>query len=156
MRRAPILFGESYGAYLALLAAGHRPDLWSGCAAVAPFLSGDRLHAEASPTVRAAVERLGGRGGADVLAVARRIDGPLLVVHGDRDPTVPVSQSRALHHHLRRPGRTRLEYVEVAGADHDPLGELGRRPRRRHPLPGRLTLTTTGHRHDGETPDSPS
>jgi pimeloyl-ACP methyl ester carboxylesterase len=120
--RAPILYGESYGAYLALLAAGHRPDLWSGCVAVAPFLSGDRLHAEASPTMRAAVERLGGRGGADVLAVARRIDGPLLVIHGDRDPTVPVSQSRALRHHLRRPGRARLEYVEVAGADHDPVG----------------------------------
>ena len=119
--RAPILYGESYGAYLALLAAGHRPDLWSGCVAVAPFLSGDRLHAEASPTMRAAVERLGGRGGADVLTVARRIDGPLLVVHGDQDPTVPVSQSRALHHHLRRPGHARLEYVEVAGAGHDPL-----------------------------------
>ena len=119
--RAPVLFGESYGAYLALLAAGHRPDLWSGCAAVAPFLSGDRLHAEASPTVRGQVDRLGGRGGADVLAVARRIHGPLLVVHGDRDPVVPLSQSHALRHHLRKPGHTRLEYVEVAGAGHDPL-----------------------------------
>ena len=56
-----------------------------------------------------------------MLAVARRITGPLLVVHGDRDPTVPVSQSRALRDHLRRPGRTRLEYVEVPGAGHDPL-----------------------------------
>ena len=92
-----------------------------GVRGVAPFLSGDRLHAEASPTMRAAVERLGGRGGADVLAVARRIHGPLLVVHGDEDPTVPVSQSRALRHHLRRPGHARLEYVEVRGAGHDPV-----------------------------------
>ena len=119
--QAPLLFGESYGAYLALLAAGHRPDLWSGCAAVAPFLSGARLYAEASPTVRALVDRLDGHGGPDVLAVARRITGPLLVVHGDRDPTVPVTQSRALRDHLRRPGRARLEYVEVPGAGHDPL-----------------------------------
>jgi len=119
--RAPILFGERYGAYLALLAAGHRPDLWSGCAAVAPFLSGDGLHEEGSPTVRAEVDRLDGRGGADVLAVARRIRGPLLVVHGDADATVPVSQSRALRHHLRRPGHARLEYVEVRGAGHDPV-----------------------------------
>jgi pimeloyl-ACP methyl ester carboxylesterase len=118
---APILFGESYGAYLALLAAGHRPDLWSGCVAVAPFLSGDRLQADASPTTRARVERLGGRGGADVLAVARRIHGRLLVVHGDRDMTVPVTQSRTLRHHLRKPGHTRLEYLEVAGVGHDPL-----------------------------------
>jgi dipeptidyl aminopeptidase/acylaminoacyl peptidase len=71
--------------------------------------------------MRAAVERLGGRGGADVLAVARRIHGPLLVVHGDQDPTVPVSQSRALRHHLRRPGHARLEYLEVPGVGHDPL-----------------------------------
>lgn len=117
----PLLFGESYGAYLALLAAGHRPDLWSGCAAIAPFLSGAGLHAEASPTVRALVDRLGGHSGADVLAVARRITGPLLVVHGDSDPTVPVTQSRALREHLRRPGRTQLEYVEVPGAGHDPI-----------------------------------
>jgi alpha-beta hydrolase superfamily lysophospholipase len=119
--RAPILFGERYGAYLALLAAGHRPDLWSGCAAVAPFLSGDGLHEEGSPTVRAEVDRLDGRGGADVLAVARRIRGPLLVVHGDADATVPVGQSRALRDHLRRPGHARLEYLEVAGVGHDPL-----------------------------------
>lgn len=117
----PLVFGESYGAYLALLAAGHRPDLWSGCAVVAPFLSGARLHAEATPTVRALVDRLGGHDSSDVLTVARRIRGPLLVVHGDRDPTVPVSQSRALREHLRRPGRTQLEYVEVPGAGHDPL-----------------------------------
>src|SRR4029079_2587487 len=90
--------------------------------AVAVSWSGYRLSAGASPPRRAAVERLGGRGGADVLAVARRIDGPLLVVHGDRAPPVPVSRSRALRHNLRRPARTRLEYVEVAGADHDPVG----------------------------------
>lgn len=118
---APLLYGESYGGYLALLAAGHRPDLWSGCAAVAPFLSGARLHEEGAPTVRLLVERLGGCGGADVLAVARRITGPLLVVHGEQDPTVPVTQSRALRDHLRRPGRARLEYLEVPGAGHDPL-----------------------------------
>ena len=71
--------------------------------------------------MRAEVDRLDGRGGADVLAVARRIRGPLLVVHGDADATVPVGQSRALRDHLRRPGHARLEYLEVAGVGHDLL-----------------------------------
>lgn len=119
--RRPLLFGESYGAYLALLTAGHRPDLWSGCAAAAPFLSGDRLHAEASPTVRGLIDRLAGHGSADVLAVVGRLRGPLLVVHGDGDPTVPVSQSRVLRDHLDRRDRAPLEYVEVLGAGHDPI-----------------------------------
>jgi pimeloyl-ACP methyl ester carboxylesterase len=117
----PLLFGESYGAYLALLTAGHRPDLWSGCAAISPFLSGRRLRAEATPTVRALVDRLGGCGGGDVMPVVRRIEGALLVVHGDADATVPVTQSRALRDHFRRPGRARFEYVEVPGAGHDPI-----------------------------------
>jgi pimeloyl-ACP methyl ester carboxylesterase len=117
----PLLFGESYGAYLALLTAGHRPDLWSGCAAISPFLSGRRLRAEATPTVRALVDRLGGCGGGDVMPVVRRIEGALLVVHGDADTTVPVTQSRALRDHLRRPSRARFEYVEVPGAGHDPI-----------------------------------
>jgi len=38
---------------------------------------------------------------------------------------VPVTQSRALREHLRRPGRTQLEYVEVPGAGHDPIAASG-------------------------------
>jgi alpha-beta hydrolase superfamily lysophospholipase len=42
-------------------------------------------------------------------------------VHGDADTTVPVTQSRVLRDHFRRPGRARFEYVEVPGAGHDPI-----------------------------------
>jgi alpha-beta hydrolase superfamily lysophospholipase len=129
----PALYGESYGAYLALLACGHRPRIWSRCATVAPFLSGSRLHDEASAEIRELVDRLGGRTplpghAGDVLAVADRIRVPLLVVHGDADPTVPVSQSRHLRSHLRRADRPEpadLTYLEVPGADHDPLTGAG-------------------------------
>ncbi|MFF0391437.1 alpha/beta hydrolase family protein [Kitasatospora sp. NPDC004615] len=132
----PALFGVSYGAFLALLAAAHAPaGTVSRCAVVAPFLSGARLLAEASPPVRALTTRLGGdlpiddaRGPRDVLLLAHRLRTPLLVVHGDRDEVVPVGQSRLLRHELLRLGRAEgadFRYVEAAGAGHEVLAEEG-------------------------------
>ncbi|MEV4560917.1 alpha/beta fold hydrolase [Kitasatospora sp. NPDC049285] len=132
----PALFGVSYGAFLALLAAAHAPSgQVSRCAVVAPFLSGGRLLAEAAAPVRALTSRLGGdraiddaRGPRDVLHLAHRLHSPLLVVHGDRDEVVPVSQSRALRHELLRLGRTEgadFRYVEAAGSGHEVLAEEG-------------------------------
>ncbi|MFD0572787.1 alpha/beta hydrolase family protein [Kitasatospora gansuensis] len=132
----PALFGVSYGAFLALLAAAHAPaGQVARCAVVAPFLSGARLLAEAAAPVRALTTRLGGgdpiddqRGPRDVLQLAHRIGTPLLIVHGDRDEVVPVSQSRALRHELLRLGRAEgsdFRYVEAAGAGHEVLAEEG-------------------------------
>ncbi|MBP0454736.1 alpha/beta fold hydrolase [Kitasatospora sp. RG8] len=132
----PALFGVSYGAFLALLAAAHAPaEQVARCAVVAPFLSGARLLSEAASPVRALTTRLGGgepiadaRGPRDVLQLAHRLTAPLLVVHGDRDEVVPVSQSRALRHELLRIGRsegTDFRYVEAAGAGHEVLAEDG-------------------------------
>lgn len=125
---APALYGASYGAYLALLAAAHVPDLWSRCAVVAPFLSGTRLYEEATPEVRDLIDRLGGRsplpnGAGDVLTVADRIRVPLLVIHGSDDDTVPVGQSRKLRDRLLNAGRREgsdFRYLEAAGAGHYP------------------------------------
>ncbi|MGW6915410.1 alpha/beta hydrolase family protein [Kitasatospora sp. NPDC054939] len=132
----PSLFGVSYGAFLALLAAAHAPaDHLARCAVVAPFLSGARLLAEASAPVRALCTRLGGadpvedaRGPRDVLQLAHRLTAPLLIVHGDRDEVVPVGQSRSLRHELLRIGRTEgadFRYVEAAGSGHEVLAEEG-------------------------------
>ncbi|GAA2114758.1 hypothetical protein GCM10009759_59260 [Kitasatospora saccharophila] len=132
----PALFGVSYGAFLALLAAAHAPvGAVSRCAVVAPFLSGGRLLAEAAAPVRALTARLGGDreledalGPRDVLRVAHRLHAPLLVVHGDRDEVVPVGQSRSLRHELLRLGRVEgvdFRYVEAAGAGHEVLAEEG-------------------------------
>ncbi|MEU9041236.1 MULTISPECIES: alpha/beta fold hydrolase [unclassified Kitasatospora] len=132
----PALFGVSYGAFLALLAAAHAPaGQVARCAVVAPFLSGARLLAEAAPPVRALTTRLGGgepiadaRGPRDVLQLAHRLSAPLLVVHGNRDEVVPVSQSRSLRHELLRIGRVEGEdfrYVEAAGSGHEVLAEEG-------------------------------
>ncbi|WP_106973424.1 MULTISPECIES: alpha/beta hydrolase family protein [Streptomyces] len=132
----PALFGVSYGAFLALLAAAHAPaGQVARCAVVAPFLSGARLLAEAAPPVRALTTRLGAgepitdaRGPRDVLQLAHRLTAPLLMVHGNRDEVVPVSQSRSLRHELLRIGRVEGEdfrYVEAAGSGHEVLAEEG-------------------------------
>ncbi|MEC3992482.1 alpha/beta fold hydrolase [Actinacidiphila sp. DG2A-62] len=105
---APALFGISYGAWLAVLAATAEPGGWSGCAAVAPFLSGARLHADGGPGVRDMVERLGGdspRSAArDLERLAPRLATPLLLVHGRHDETVPVAHSRLLAAAAGAPG----------------------------------------------------
>lgn len=125
----PMLLGTSYGGYLALLAACTSPDAWSGVLAIAPFLSGPRLIAEASLPVRALMTRLGGDlelddalGPRDVLRLAEGMRAPLLVVHGDRDDVIPVGQSRALRHRLLQLGRaegTDFRYLELPGRGHE-------------------------------------
>jgi pimeloyl-ACP methyl ester carboxylesterase len=128
---APMLYGTSYGAFLALLSAALEPEAWSRCVAVAGYASGAALYAEADTPVRNFIERLGGRtpiadplGPRDATRLCSRIRAPLLLVHGERDPLIPVSQARRLRSALvdggRRPG-VDFEYVEVPGAGHDPL-----------------------------------
>ncbi|QEV43714.1 alpha/beta fold hydrolase [Streptomyces vinaceus] len=131
-RARPALYGVSYGAFLALLAAAAEPDGWSACAAVAPFLSGPRLHADGSAQVRSMVERLDGLtpvrdglGPRDVERLAPALAAPLLLVHGALDDSVPVGHSRALAQRLtslgRRPG-TDFHYLELPDRGHAALG----------------------------------
>jgi pimeloyl-ACP methyl ester carboxylesterase len=127
----PMLYGTSYGGFLALLSAACAPDAWSRCVAVSAFLSGPELYADAGTPVRNFIDRLGGHttindrlGPRDVGSLCSRIRTPVLLVHGERDPLIPVSHSRRLCSALvargRRPG-VDFEYLEVPGAGHDPL-----------------------------------
>lgn len=119
----PLVLGASYGAFLALLAACHKPKLWSACVALAPFLSGRRLHSRAGPAARNRIERLGGLsliddtiGPRDVLRVCPSLSVPLLLIHGKNDQTIPVEQSRRLRERLYELGRVEgvdFEYLEV-------------------------------------------
>ncbi|GAB3412911.1 alpha/beta hydrolase family protein [Flindersiella endophytica] len=128
------LYGHSYGAFLALLAAAEAPHLWAKCAALAPFTSAHTLYPQAGPGVRALVDHLGGRATPrDVLAGAGRIEADLLIAHGARDPMVPVEQSRTLRQHLLHLGRREghdLHYLEPADGTHelmtDPAGAVVR------------------------------
>jgi pimeloyl-ACP methyl ester carboxylesterase len=123
-----MLLGISYGAFLALLAASCQPNLWSRCVALAPFLSVPRLCQEA-PGVRGPIEQLGGLeqvcddiGPRDVLQLCHALRAKLLIVHGERDQRIPVTQSRALRQRLLELGRREgmdYEYVEVPDAGHE-------------------------------------
>ncbi|MEH0972347.1 alpha/beta fold hydrolase [Micromonospora sp. CPCC 205546] len=132
---APMLFGTSYGAFLALLAAAADPHGWSRCVVVAPFLSGPRLYRDGSRAVRSLFDRLGGCtapddeiGPRDLLRLAPRIRARLLVVHGQRDDVIPVGHSQALARRLREAGRRTpqdFRYLEVVDGGHNPLDEAG-------------------------------
>ena len=54
---AVALYGVSYGAYLALLAAGRNPELWSAVVACAPFTDLSRLHAGGGAKLRSFCRR---------------------------------------------------------------------------------------------------
>jgi pimeloyl-ACP methyl ester carboxylesterase len=135
---APMLYGTSYGGFLALLSAACAPDAWSRCVAVSAFLSGPELYADADTPLRNFIDRLGGHttindhlGPRDVRRLCSRIRTPLLLVHGERDPLIPVSHSRRLRSALVARGRrlgVDFDYLEVPGAGHDPLeGPAGHR-----------------------------
>ncbi len=134
----PGVMGASYGAFLALLAACHEPQSWSACVAAAPFLSGAGLHENAPIAVRERIDRLGGlppiddaAGSRDVLQVCASLSAPLLLMHGCRDETIPVEQSRMLRRHLLALGKaegvdfeyleTDSHHVEVAAAQRNAL-----------------------------------
>lgn len=129
------VFGVSYGAFLALLAASCEPGLWSRCVALAPFLSGPRLYREAPPRVRMLLKQLGGcqelcdeLGPRDVLRRCHEIQARLLVVHGDQDSVIPVTQSRVLIDHLLRLGRCPgidFDYLEIPRGRHELLNAVG-------------------------------
>ncbi len=125
-RTLPVLYGVSYGAFLALLAAAEAPSIWAGCAAVAPFTSTTRLYREALPPVRALLDRLEATSSAnggprDLLRDASRMRGRVLLVHGDRDPVIPVDHSRQLAAALAGSATVDLSYLEVPGAGHPPV-----------------------------------
>jgi pimeloyl-ACP methyl ester carboxylesterase len=124
-RRPPALLGTSYGAFLGLLAVACAPELWSSCVAVAPFVSGARLCPDAGSGVRALLDRLHGTvvlddhiGPRDLVRLAPRMRGRILVAHGEHDPVIPVSHSREIVAALRDVSGVDLAYREEPGRGH--------------------------------------
>ncbi len=161
----PIVLGVSYGAFLALLAACLEPSSWSGCIALAPFLSGSRLHSNASVAVQHRIDQLGGRrqieddrGPRDVLQACAALSAPLLLVHGARDDTIPVQQSRTLRQRLRELGRTEdvdFDYLEV-DTDHVGLVRAESREVNQRVIRFCLTRSRAASPRDGKWIKSPT
>ncbi|MBO3744611.1 alpha/beta fold hydrolase [Streptosporangiaceae bacterium NEAU-GS5] len=118
----PAVYGNSYGAFLALLAAAAEPDSWSACVAVAPFRSAAALYATAGRPIRHMIDRLGGHGGPDLDVLAPRISADVLIAHGALDEVIPVGEARALVDRLTAAGHPRVAYREVPDRGHDVIG----------------------------------
>ena len=115
-----VYFGRSLGAAVAVELATSQPPL--GMVLVSPFASvGDmaRLTTPFFP-VRWPVQWLVGNR-YDSLARIGRVDRPLLILHGDQDQTVPVSQGKKLFEAANSPKQFRL----LAGAGHNDTYSTG-------------------------------
>lgn len=127
---APVVHGESYGAFLAVLCAATAPyGTWSGCVGVATFTSGRRIQ-ELGSSASALVQRLGGATSPDLLGLAGDLTVPVLLMHGDCDDTVPVSESLRLAAAIRAAGGT-VDLVRDPAADHDLLNSTSAHVHRR-------------------------
>jgi dipeptidyl aminopeptidase/acylaminoacyl peptidase len=122
-----ILYGESYGAFLALSAAAIRPC--AGVIAFAPFASFETLRQTGSPEVVDLLDLLGGRNQADfgrnLLSGCRTIRSKVLISHGTADIRIPAAESWALVQALRGrdgAGEHDVQFVAMDGQGHDLTG----------------------------------
>ena len=112
------IFGWSYGGYAAFVGAARDPNPYK-CAisgagvADLPFFRawladiGDFMEKAYRTTVE----------GLNALDMAKSVDVPLLVVHGDLDERVPIAESRKFVARLKKHGKQH-EFIELEGANH--------------------------------------
>jgi pimeloyl-ACP methyl ester carboxylesterase len=122
-----ILYGESYGAFLALATAAVRPC--EGVIAWAPFASFETLAETGSAEVRDLLSLLEGGNqsafGRNLLTACRTIRGKVLISHGTADMRIPAAESRALAQVLRhrdQAGEDDVQFIEMDGQGHDLSG----------------------------------
>jgi pimeloyl-ACP methyl ester carboxylesterase len=125
--RRVILYGESYGAFLALLAGAARPV--AGIIALAPFAGFSSLRRSGSDEVRDVLELLDGGNsdetGRNAAEACRIIRSRVLIVHGTADRTIPVDESRALVAALRGrkgAGEDGVTFLELESQGHELSG----------------------------------
>ena len=102
-----VLYGQSYGAFLALLTAALHPHLCDGVIAVAPFTSLQSIRAAGVPSVQRVANLVLGAGRAgepNLLRICGDLRARVLIVHGGRDRVVPIAESRELCAALRARG----------------------------------------------------
>jgi fermentation-respiration switch protein FrsA (DUF1100 family) len=111
-----VYFGRSLGAAVAVeLAASHPP---SGLVLVAAFSSMEDM---AQLTFPCLPVRFLVKGHYDSLSRVRQVRSPLLVMHGDLDSTVPLSQGEKLFNAANAPKRFHL----LTGAGHNDTYQVG-------------------------------
>jgi dipeptidyl aminopeptidase/acylaminoacyl peptidase len=127
------LAGESWGGYLALLAAGVQPDRWCGIAAVSPVADYRLAFRDTTPAIRALdVSLFGGRPDevperydrSSPVTYAAAVTAPVLVVASADDPKCPPAQIHSYLAALRQHGREPA--VIWTGHGHQPYDTDGR------------------------------
>jgi dipeptidyl aminopeptidase/acylaminoacyl peptidase len=121
------IVGASYGGYMALAGATLSPDLYACAVSYAGTADLTRMFYTGSAFESEAVSIWKRRIGADVdsskLAsqspanFADRVKIPILLIHSERDTTVPIEQSEIEAKALQRAGK-QVEFVRLAGDDH--------------------------------------
>ena len=116
------IVGWSYGGYAALLSAATEPSLYKAAVAIAPVTDLLLLKTDAKDFTSSRIreEQIGsGPQVAEGSPVqhASSINVPVLLVHGDKDRTVRISQSRRMDSALRGAGKS-SELLEFKGLDH--------------------------------------
>lgn len=112
-----VVFGHSLGAAIAVETAVRR-DVHA-VVLEAPFTSIGAMASHGYPFVPGVGRIL--RTKYDSLSKIRDIGAPLLVVHGERDATIPVRMGRELYDAAAEPKR----FLAIPGADHDDADVVG-------------------------------
>jgi acetyl esterase/lipase len=116
------IVGASYGGYAALQSVATEPTLYRAAVAIAPVTDLVLLKTDAKDyTNSKLVDREVGSGPhltqGSPLRLVSAISVPVLLVHGDKDRTVRISQSRRMDAALRGAGKS-SELLEFKGLDH--------------------------------------
>ncbi|WP_336034775.1 S9 family peptidase [Halobacterium yunchengense] len=126
------VYGGSFGGYSALWQLVQYPDLYAAGAAIVPMTDLPDMYEHTVPQFRSGFlqTHLGTPAEHPDLYEQRspvthagNVDAPLLLVHGENDPRVPVSQSRRMRDALADAGRDvgeggGVEYHELADSGH--------------------------------------
>lgn len=124
-----VVFGGSYGGFMAFIAATKKPDLWRAAIAWVGISDLHAMWTESKEHFRYYLRQQMGDPEQDralwrdrsAIEFADRLKAKLLMVHGVNDPRCPVSQSRMFRDRLRELGRvegTDFEYVELGEEGH--------------------------------------
>ncbi len=122
------IFGWSYGGYMSLAGATFSPDLYACAAAFAGVYDLDRLNYSGtkfeSETTSVWERRMGAARSdsarMNALSPAKHPDdvkAPVLLMHSDKDVTVPIEQSEIEEQALKRFGKP-VQFVKMTGDDH--------------------------------------
>ena len=124
-----VVFGGSYGGFMALIAATKKPDIWRAAVAWVGISDLHRLYEKSMEHFKYYFREQMGDPEKDralwrdrsAIEFADRLRAKLLMVHGVNDPRCPVDQSRILRDRLLELGRKEgedFEYVELGDEGH--------------------------------------